>query len=305
MTGFDADESEDLIGRLLDDTTSFKSEAEADPEPTGPTVTCSGDLIQLGNHRLLCGDATSPSNVRRLMEGKRARLFATDPPYLVGYDAGNRQGSVPNGSDWDRRQGQEELYSRFISAAVAEAIAPDAAWYHWHASSSARLLEDAWETAGALRHVQIILDREFGLPGRSWYHWQHEPCLMGWLAGHRPPRVDRQRMTTIWRFPTPRGAARPDHPTPKPIEVFELPMRQHTRPATSRREGDICYEPFAGSGTQIIAAERLGRRCFAMELSPTYCDVIVRRFIALAGESAVYPDVAKRYRLSETEEASR
>ncbi|MFI4892149.1 MAG: DNA modification methylase [Phycisphaerales bacterium JB058] len=295
-TGFEPDEAEDLVASLLTGEGDPESHLDFDPSDAADAVTRSGDLIELGDHRLLCGDATDPLSVRRLMAGERATLFATDPPYLVGYDGGNRPASTKgNGSTWDKKAGNEDLYAKFIAVAVKEAIREDAAWYHWHASVMRPLLHDAWMKAGAHAHAEIILDREIGLPSRSWFLWQHEPCMMGWLKGHRPPRTERQRLTTVWRYPTPRGRQRPNHPTPKPIEVFELPMRQHTRAQTSRRAGDVCYEPFAGSGTQLIAAQRLGRRCYAMELSPAYCDVIVRRYIAAFGESSVSAETAKRY----------
>ena len=240
------------------------------------------------------------------MDGRLADLFATDPPYLVNYDGSNRTGAAKpkmpqlSGS-WDQLESNARLYDCFIAVAVEHAIKPNAAWYHWHASRTHALLDEAWRAHGALVHAQIILDRGSGLPGHSWFMWQHEPCLMGWLEGNRPKRVDKQRLTTIWRYSTPRGAERPDHPTPKPIEVFELPMRQHTRPSSRRSQGDICYEPFAGSGTQFIAAEKLGRRCFGLEREPAYCDLIVRRFIATGG--SIDPDVAARYRLNEGAEA--
>lgn len=99
--------------------------------------------------------------------------------------------------------------------------------------------------------------------------------------------------STLWSIDTiPNGPERPDHPTPKPLEIFEIPIGQHTKPR------DICYEPFAGSGTQIIAAEKLGRRCFAMEISPHYCDVIVRRWIHLVGAARAGRALAKRYALT-------
>jgi len=129
-----------------------------------------------------------------------------------------------------------------------------------------------------------------GVLTRTWYSWQHEPCLMGWLEGHKPRRVEKTVLSTVWEFPTiANGPERPDHPTPKPLPLFEIPMRQHTRP------GDIAYEPFAGSGTQVIAAERLNRRCFATEISPVYCDVIVRRWIATVGVERAGRALVKKY----------
>ncbi|MEM9066603.1 MAG: DNA methyltransferase [Planctomycetota bacterium] len=304
LTGFTADEAEDLIGELLDHQREDVQDSSVMAVAAADAVTQVGDLIELGHHRLFCGDATSERDVRTLMAGERALLFATDPPYLVDYGENERHSqSRSPAADWDRRAGSELLYEQFIGVAIKHALRLDAAWYHWHASRTHGLLDRAWAKHGALQHAQIILDRGHGLPSRSWYMWQHEPCLMGWMEGNKPPRVDHQRLSTVWRFLTPRGMERPDHPTPKPIEVFEIPMRQHTRPMTTRRVGGLCYEPFAGSGTQVIAAERLGRRCFAMELDPRYCDLIVRRFIRFAGEGAVSAEIASRYRIDGKEVA--
>lgn len=316
ITGFDLDETNDLLAEVLGDDATKKEEGfdleEAIAAAATP-VTQPGDLIVLGTdparqHRLLCGDSTNPEHVCRLMDGMRAQLFATDPPYLVDYDGTNHPGdkngkrkdwSGTYGVTWDDADANPELYDKFIAAAVAEGIAPNAAWYCWHASRRQAMLEAAWIKHGAFVHCQIIWAKNKGVPTRTWYLWQHEPCLMGWIKGNMPPRADEHRLPTVWNIDTlPNGADRPNHPTPKPLEVFEIPMRQHTQP------GEICYEPFLGSGTQIIAAERLQRRCFGIEISPVYCDVIVRRYIAFAGEGAVAPEVAEKYRLA-AKEASR
>ena len=240
------------------------------------------------------------------MDGARAQLMATDPPYLVDYTGTNHPGknasekarknkdwSDTYGLDWDDSKANPQLYEQFLKVAVAEAITPSAAWYIWHASRRQAMLEAAMQQAGAFVHCQIIWRKNRPVLTRSWYGWQHEPCLMGWLKGKKPPKREPSVPPTVWEVDTlPNNDERPDHPTPKPLKLFEIPLLQHTRP------GEVCYEPFAGSGTQIIAAQRLGRRCFAVEVSPVYCDLIVRRFIAFAGEGAVDPKLAKRYRLS-------
>lgn len=314
ITGFEFDEAKDIIAEVLADSDEeteeeFDEEQELAKAAAQPTVTQPGDLILLGTdparqHRLLCGDSTNAEHVRLLMDGQRAALFATDPPYLVDYDGTNHPGAkagVKNkdwsgtyGVTWDDADANSDLYDRFIATAVAEAIAPNAAWYCWHASRRQAMLEAAWNRHGAFVHCQIIWAKNRPVLTRTWYAWQHEPCLMGWIRGNLPHRADESRLSTVWSIDTiPNGDQRPDHPTPKPLEVFEIPMRQHTRP------GEVCYEPFAGSGTQIIAAQRLRRRCFAIEISPVYCDLIVRRFIKLAGEDAVAPEIAERYRVRE------
>ncbi|MBX3316163.1 MAG: DNA modification methylase [Phycisphaeraceae bacterium] len=370
LTGFDSAEIDHVLASvtttegLANDDSAF--DVAANLQAAKPAVTKPGELIQLGGHRLLCGDCTIVADVQRLMDGQRAVLFATDPPYLVDYDGTNHPGTkqpgtkqpgphqrvtkaangvelaarsavMPSGAalpsmraasttkprsrptknkdwsgtygvTWDDADGNSDLYDKFIEVAVAHAIAPNAAWYCWHASKRQAMVEATWQKHGAFVHCQIIWAKNRPVLTRTWYAWQHEPCLMGWIQGNKPLRAERNVLSTVWHIDTiPNGAERPDHPTPKPLEVFEIPMRQHTRAGDvggrggrdgggrGGGRGDICYEPFAGSGTQIIAAEKLGRRCFAIEISPHYCDVIVRRWIHTVGPAKAPPDLVKRY----------
>lgn len=262
------------------------------PEPPKVAITQPGDLWILGSHRLLCGSCTDTACVKRLMNGERAILFVTDPPYLVGYDGtnhpqsftggGNKDWSGSYGTTWDDADANSDLYEKFIRAAIDHALDERAAWYCWYASKRHVMLENAWVAAGVLPHCQIIWAKNRPVLTRTWYMWQHEPCLMGWLKGMKPSKVSDETLSTVWNLDTiPNGEERPDHPTPKPLECFEIPMRQHTK------AGDLCYEPFSGSGTQIIAAQHLGRRCFAMEIEPRYVDVAVQRWEKLTGLKAV------------------
>ena len=256
------------------------------PEPPRNPVSRTGDLWLLGDHRLLCGDATCHDDVRRLMNGERAVLFATDPPYLVDYDGSNhptrnKDWSQSYGVTWDDSSQGAELYDQFIGAAVAEAITEDAAWYCWHASRRQAMLEACWEKAGAFVHQQIIWVKDHGVLTRSHYLWKHEPCLMGWRRPNRPPKIADQTLPSTWEMPSFARDDRPDHPTPKPLDAFGIPMRQHVA------RGGLCYEPFSGSGSQIMAGEANGRRVFAMEISPAYVDVAVERWQAETGKDAI------------------
>lgn len=255
-----------------------------------------GDLYALGDHRLLCGDATQADDVQRLMDGQRASLFATDPPYLVDYDGKNHPQSwkdkATKNKDWSETYKEQPwdaatqgrpFYEGFIAAALAHAITPTAAWYCWHASRRQAMLEAVWEAAGAFVHQQIIWVKTRAVLTRSVYLWQHEPCFFGWLKSKKPS-VRKAAFTdghpsTVWAVPSSEVEST-DHPTSKPVRLFSLPMLMHTA------KGDICYEPFSGSGSQIIAAEQTARRCFAIELSPAFVQVAIDRWEAFTGKKA-------------------
>jgi DNA modification methylase len=233
------------------------------------------------SHRLMCGDSTNPDDVTRLMKGERATLFSTDPPYLVNY-TGTNHPYAPDKKDtnkdwsqvykdWDNAEQGVELYDGFVEAALAGAITEDAAWYCWHASRNQSMLEDVWERHGAFVHQQIIWVKDRGILTRSWYMWQHEPCFFGWLKGKKPRRMTEEFLTSVWQFKSPLGNERVEHPTQKPVEVFTIPLLQHTLP------GDLCYEPFSGSGTQLVAAEETGRICYAMDKAPQFVAVALER----------------------------
>jgi DNA modification methylase len=256
------------------------------PEPPRNPVSRSGDLWLLSDHRLLSGDSTDPADVRRLMNGERAVLFATDPPYLVDYDGSNhptrnKNWSASYGTTWDDASQGAELYEGFVRAALTEAITEDAAWYCWHASRRQAMLEAVWEELGAFVHQQIIWVKDRGVLTRSHYLWKHEPCFFGWLKGKRPTKIADETLASTWQIPSVHGEDRPDHPTPKPLDCFAIPMRQHVP------RGGLCYEPFSGSGSQIMAGEANGRRVYAMEISPAYVDVAVERWQAETGREAV------------------
>jgi DNA modification methylase len=306
LTGFDLPEAKDVIAQAFGSDLDRAEDFDVAAELAGnrKPITRLGDLIQLGDHRLLCGDCTDPEQVKLVMHGEKAILNITDPPYLVDYDGTNhpskknqrdrnKNWSKSYGIAWDDSKAHPELYDKFVATALAEATLPNTAFYCFHASRRQRMVEDVWERHGLFVHQQIIWMKDRPILTRSWYCWQHEPLFFGWRKGNRPPRQSKDYPSTTWCVPTVPVGQPTEHPTSKPPELFMIAMKQHTR------RGEVCYEPFAGSGSQIIAGQKLERRVFALEISPQYCDVIIRRFIRFAGEQAVSPEIAKRYRVED------
>ena len=275
------------------------------PEPPKEAVTRKGDLWILGEHRLLCGDSTNEIDVARLTNGEKASLFATDPPYCVDYTGANRP---TGGHDWSDVYHEvdipnaKEFINKFYRVGL-KFIKENTALYLWHASKRRAMIEGICDELGVLIHQQIIWVKPCAVLTYSFYSWRHEPCLLMWVKGKKPFYKPKDKsIGTVWTIDFLRTGdpTKPEyysdvweldwegkkrnsgllHPTVKPTEVFAIPMRVHTS------VGDICYEPFCGSGSQIIAAERLNRRCFALELEPIFCDVTVRRWEEFTGKKA-------------------
>jgi DNA modification methylase len=266
-------------------------------EPPVEPVTQPGDLWLLGDHRLLCGDSTSAEDVRRLMAGETASLLATDPPYLVDYDGSNHPaehhkkagrkaapGAELGNKHWDAYIDPEssvEFFAGFLEVALAHCI-ERVPVYQWHATRRQALVEQAWQANGLFVHQTIVWVKARGVLTRSHYLWQHEPCFYGWRTGMQPekPRRPAPNLTTVWDIDQV-GQMDGIHPTQKPLRIFEIPIEHHTL------KGEVVLEPFSGSGSQLIASERLGRRCFAMEKSPQFVDAAVQRWQKTTGREAV------------------
>jgi DNA modification methylase len=281
VIGFDGDELAKLLGTEL---TEGLCDADDVPAPPDEAITKPGDLWVLGDHRLLCGDSTNADDIARLLDGEKAALCATDPPYLVDYT-----GERPNhsGKDWTANYREIDIkdadgFFRSLFRNVIASLAPNAAIYCWHAHKRQALIARVWEDLGILDHQQIIWVKPSPVFGRVFWHFRHEPAMMGWIKGSQPPHDGDQSVNSVWEIDW-EGKSRivgNEHPTQKPVEIFARPMRKHTK------RGDVCFEPFVGSGSQLIAAEQLGRRCFAMEISPVFVDVAVRRWETFTGKRA-------------------
>lgn len=274
LTGFDGDAVQELLA-LLDPPAPVE---DVVPEPPAVPVTQPGDLWLLGDHRLLCGDATSADDVGRLLDGARPHLMVTDPPYGVSYDpawrnnagvsATARIGAVSN----DDRADWREAWSLFHGDVA----------YVWHAGVHGHTVAESLEACGfAIRSQLIWAKNRFAL-SRGHYHWQHEPCFYAVRAGGESHWNGARDQATLWQIAV-KGAGDDAtvHGTQKPVECMLRPILNNSA------RGDAVYEPFSGSGTTIMAAERSGRRCFGLELDPRYVDVAVERWQAATGKRAI------------------
>jgi DNA modification methylase len=278
-TGF----TDDDLNALLEELNPPTVVEDEVPEPLPTPVSLRGDLWLLGGHRLLCGDSTDLNDVLRLMDGQKAALCATDPPYLVDY-TGERVGD--SGKDWSATYHEIDIpdadkFFRALFTNVLKVIAGHAAIYCWHAHKRQHEIALIWRDLGILDHQQVIWVKPSSVFGSVFYHFRHEPCMMGWVKGSKPAHDGKHEFDSVWEVDW-EGKARftGDHPTTKPLELFARPMRKHTK------VNDICFEPFSGSGSQIIAAEQMKRRCYAIELEPVFVDVAVRRWQGLTGLDA-------------------
>ena len=288
-TGF----SEAAIERLIREAGGDEGGAE-DPgaemdrvaELAAAWGTAAGQLWQIPSatvpgrsHRLLCGDATNRDDVLRLLDGQQAALCATDPPYLVDY-TGERPGGM--GKDWSAHYHEVDIkdvtgFFRAVFENVLEVLAPNAAIYCWHAHKRVVDIIRVWRELDIHDHQQIVWVKPCSVLGRVFWHFRHEPCLMGWRKGSMPPHDGDQSVDSVWELDW-QGKGRVVgnlHPTEKPIEVFARPMRKHTR------RGDICLEMFSGSGSQLVAAEQEGRLCYALELEPAFVAVALQRLAGM------------------------
>lgn len=268
IAGFSAAELQALNnqGELEDD--------DVPPVPRDP-VSQPGDLWILGEHRLVCGDSTNADHVALALGGAKPALMITDPPYGVKYSPRWRHEEGINKSQRTKEIANDERASWLETWHL---FTGDVA-YVWHGALHAKVVEADLEAAGLQLRSQIIWNKPTIIIGRGNYHWKHEPCLYVVRKGRTASWLGGRKQSTVWDIAGKQAIAANDdaqtmHSTQKPLECMARPMRNH--------DGDV-FEPFCGSGTTLIAAQKLGRRCYALELDRGWCDVIVERWRALTG----------------------
>lgn len=267
LTGFDESEIADLFeidSEVKDD--GFDVDAELEKPP----VTKSGDLWLLGNHRLLCGDSTKEETYTLLMDGKKANLVVTDPPYNVNYEGS--AGKIKNDNMENGR-----FYQFLLDAftCMEKVMENDASIYVFHADTEGLNFRKAFADAGFYLSGTCIWKKQSLVLGRSPYQWQHEPVLFGWKKKGKHQWYTGRKESTIWEFDRPKKNG--DHPTMKPVPLVAYPIKN------SSMSNCIVLDPFGGSGSTLIACEQTDRVCHTIELDEKFCDVIVKRYIEQAG----------------------
>jgi len=247
------------------------------PEIPEDAVSLPGDLWVLGNHRLLCGDATVATDVGRLLGTVKPLLMVTDPPYGVEYDPGWRNQA---GAAKTKRTGKV-LNDNRADWREAWALFPGDVAYVWHGALHAATVAESLVAVGFNVRSQIIWAKDRLVLSRGDYHWQHEPC---WYAVKKTGKghwAGDRKQTTLWQIANKDQDANTVHGTQKPVECMRRPILNNSSP------GQAIYEPFMGSGTTLIAAETTGRVCLGIELDPAYVDVAIERWQQFTGEVAM------------------
>lgn len=284
--GFTLDEVELRIEGLEEGGATDKDDS-IPALPKTPPVNKPGDLWFLGPHRLLCGDSTIPADVERLMNGQRAAMTFTDPPYNVDY--ANSLKDKLRGTD--RPIQNDNLgngFAAFLEAACVNMIAAtDGAVYICMSSSELHTLHNAFTKAGGVWSTFIIWAKQTFTLGRADYQRQYEPILYGWSATGKRHWCGARDQGDVWFFDKP--AKNDLHPTMKPVRLVMRALRN------SSERGAIVLDPFLGSGTTLIAAERTGRVCYGIELDPAYADCCIRRWQEHTGEQAVHDESGRTF----------
>lgn len=255
---------------------STEIEEDEVPEPPVEPVTKPGDIIILGEHRLLCGDSTVITDVERLMDGEKADLNWTDPPYNVAYE-----GKTKDALRIENDSMNDETFRQFLQNAFVSALSvtkPGASIYVAHADMEGLNFRSAFTSSGWSLRSCLVWAKNSLVLGRGDYQWMHEPILYGWKPGAAHVWYSDRKQTTLLEFDRPSRSS--EHPTMKPVPLIEYCI------GNSSKRGDRVLDLFGGSGSTLIACENTKRKAYLMELDPRYCDVIVTRWETLTGKKA-------------------
>lgn len=280
LTAFDVDMSAFGFDEALfdlDEPTEVIEDDVAEVDENVEPVSKRGDIWQLGRHRLMCGDSTSIDDVAALMNGQKADMLLTDPPYNVAYEGGTKDHLTIQNDNMDNDSFREFLQDAFIAA--DSVMRAGAVFYIWHSDSEGYNFRGACFDTGWKVRQCLIWNKSSLVMGRQDYQWKHEPCLYGWKDGAAHLWNNDRTQTTVIEYQRP---AKADiHPTMKPVGLFDYQIKNNTK------AGDIVLDLFNGGGTTIIACEQNGRAARCMEIDARYVDAAVKRWEALTGEKAV------------------
>lgn len=274
-TGFDPPEIGQLFNKVHDKQVK-EDNFDIDAELKQPVFSKLGDMWLIGKHRVICGDSTGEEIYTRLMDGQKANLVLTDPPY--GVDVEETAGKIQNDNLPDA-----EFYDFLLSAfrCMQANLADDGSIYVWHADTKGLIFRKAYEDAGFYLSGCCIWKKNALVLGRSPYQWIHEPCLFGWKKGGKHQWYADRKQVTVWEYDKPKSS--PDHPTTKPVTLMAYPIKNSTM------TNGIVLDPFLGSGSTLIACMETDRICRGIELDPKFVDCIVKR--AIAHNDGKYDDV--------------
>ncbi len=269
---------DELAGMFAEEPVVEEDDYEAPDANEVETVIKRGDVIELGRHRVMCGDSTSAEDVQRLMDGAKAHLWITDPPYGVGYESAGRRGKANQHADIENDSMPLDSMAVFWQSAAecAYESCTDAASYYWFACQGGdqmmmMMMMSISRARWRVRH-ELIWVKDQMVFGRCDYHYKHEPILYGWKQdGTHEWHADRKQ-TSVLEYERPKKSD--EHPTMKPVQLVAYLAVNNTS------KGQLILDTFLGSGTTLIAADQINRTCYGMEISPQYCQVIVDRYKA-------------------------
>ena len=276
MTGFTFDEVDNILkdieGSKEDDFDLDQALNEIEEPTTRP-----GDIWILGKNRLMCGDSTQKENVLRLMDKQEADMLLTDPPYNVDYEGKTVDALKIENDNMTSTEFYNFLLDSFRN--MFEVTKCGSSVYVFHADTEGLNFRNAFNAVGFKLAQCLVWVKNTFVMGRQDYQWRHEPILYGWKEGAGHYFINDRKQSTVLEFDKPTRNA--EHPTMKPIDLLVYLIKN------SSKENDLILDLFGGSGSTLIAAEQVKRRCYTMELDPKYCDVIVKRWELLTGEKAV------------------